>query len=171
MTTVGDVLMVFGGVAGFAVGAWCLVLALNMLFPVMCKRSADLVERKGASQLLVGVLVGGPVILFSVALVGNPVPVLKLVGLAGFVALLTVSAVGFAGLANLTGSRVERSAGATTTYQGLTKGTALLVGACAIPVLGWFVLAPVCMLLNFGSGLGALRGPAAAKASVGETTH
>ena len=63
MTTIGDVLMVFGGVAGFAAGAWCLVLALNMLFPVLCKRSADLVERKGASQLLLGVVVGGPVIL------------------------------------------------------------------------------------------------------------
>lgn len=171
MTTVGDVLMVFGGVAGFAFGAWCLVLAANLLFPAVARRASDLVEHRASSQFMRGVLVGTPALFVSVALVGNPMPLMKVVGLLGVVAVLVVATVGFAGLARLTGRRVSGSGGSTSDYVGMTRGTALLVGACVIPLIGWFVVAPVCLLFNFGAGLGALLGRSAAQVPSGEATN
>lgn len=157
MTTIGDVLMVFGGAAALGFGAWCLVVLVNLLLPAASLRASEGFQSRAASQLGVGVLVGLPVILAGLVLLNLPLPILKVLGVTVIAALLGVASLGFAGLARLCGERVSQAGGASNTYQGLTKGTLALVGVCLFPVLGWFVFAPLGLFASIGGGIRALR--------------
>ena len=168
MTTIGDVLMVFGGVAAFGFGAWCLVLVLNLLFPGVTDRATSLFERRPGGQLGSGLVLGLPVLLIDFILVSNPVPLLKVAGVVVLLAVLAVGGVGFAGLAKLCSQRVKGFGGSANDYQSLTRGTALLVGACLLPFFGWFVLAPLCLLACVGAGVSTLRRPVSTPVSAGE---
>ena len=169
MTTIGDVLMVFGGVAAFGFGAWCLVLVLNLLFPTVASRASVLFERKAGGQLALGAITGLPLILIGLVMFGNPLPLLKILGLIELMGVLMIAGIGFSGLSRLCGSRVKGFGGSANEYQSLTKGTAVLVGACLFPLFGWFLLAPVCLVACIGCGFTALRRPVAPPIGVTET--
>lgn len=157
MTTIGDVLMVFGGAAALGLGAWCLVILVNLLLPAVALRAAEGFQTRAASQLGVGVLVGLPMVLAGLVLLNLPLPVLKLAGVVVIAAMLSLAALGFAGLARLCGERVGREGGAKTSYEGLAKGTFVLVGVCLFPLLGWFLFAPLGLFASIGAGVRALR--------------
>ncbi|MES1228056.1 MAG: hypothetical protein ABUL72_05250 [Armatimonadota bacterium] len=161
MTTIGDVLMVFGGVAALGFGAWCLVMVMNLLFPAIASRATGLLQHKGGLHLGIGTLVGLPILLVAFIMLVSPMPLVKVLGIFTALGLLAVGGIGFSGMAKLCSQRVKGFGGSVNDYQSLTKGTFLLVGACLFPFFGWFVIAPLCLFACIGTGFSAFRRPLA----------
>jgi hypothetical protein len=157
MTTIGDVLMVFGGAVALGFGAWCLVMLVNLLFPQQALKAAEAFANRAPAQIGLGAIVGLPTVLFALVLLNLPLPIAKLAGVVVLVAVVMVASLGFAGLAKLCGERVTSQGGAKHHYEALAKGTLLLVGAGLFPLIGWFVLAPLGLLASIGGGVRALR--------------
>lgn len=66
-------------------------------------------------------------------------------------ALLALAAVGLAGLVMVLHQRIYPRAENAAGMQLLVKTAVLLVAAALLPILGWFVLAPILLLVGLGA--------------------
>ena len=153
--TIGDVLAVMAAV--FVVGAtWAATILLTALaFPARAALAQrKLVSGPGASAARgVGVsLVFG---VLAAAFWSHPGPA-RLIGGLFLGALGALAAVGSAGIARLVGERIQAVGSHMNPFATLTRGTILYVVAGFLPVIGWFLVAPVALLLSIGSGAAAL---------------
>ncbi len=155
MTTIGDVLMVFGGVLAAAGSAWAAMVLAALLFPTRMAAAANELEGHASRAALGGVLVTFLSVAVSLVLIGSPVPLLKVGGLLLLGAYLAVALVGCSGLVRLTAQRVKGTGGPEAAFAGYLRGGALVVGACAFPLIGWIVTAPVVLILGSGAGFRA----------------
>ncbi len=145
----------------FVVGL-CLVAfvgVLTALLPQVSDRSKAALLRSPWRAFFIGLanylFLGG----ISLVLFDTGVDFLGLIGLILVTFLTVVSALGLTGLAKLTG---ERLAGLhnqeMTSLKEVVWGAAALSLATLLPVVGWFLLAPVLLMVSFGAaGLGWRR--------------
>ena len=75
--------------------------------------------------------------------------------------LLLIATLGSAGLATVLGGRIGRMSPDHSAFTVYLRGTALLVAASYVPVLGWFLLFPVQLFAGVGAGVAVLRRGAA----------
>ncbi len=150
MTTIGDNLLVFGGFALSAITLWALILLSSLLFRVKVAVASREAEAHPWRALTVGMLVGLPAMIVLVILANVPHPIVKILALVGALALLALSAVGGAGIARLIGERVRQAGGAQTSFGATATGSALMVGAMLVPLVGWLFIAPAMLFMGLG---------------------
>lgn len=155
--TIGDILAVIAAV--FLVGAtWAATILLTALaFPVKAAQAqAKIVAAPGASLargLALFLLIG----LLAAAFWSHPGPA-RLIGGAFWALLGTLAAVGSAGIARLVSERIQAVGSHMNPFATLTRGTILYVAAGFLPIIGWFLVAPIALLLSLGGGVAALWG-------------
>lgn len=151
----GDVTTVFAILAALGVVFPGLLLAWSLLMPGMVERSRERIGRTPWKSLLVGVVV---LLMASVPLgilnaLAGPFQFLAYVG--GFI-LLAFASVGAAGLAALMGERLRGQGVQATTPGGLLRGAVALEFATVFPLIGWFILFPLTLMMSLGAAAFAL---------------
>ena len=129
----------------------CLVaylLTMTALFGRRVEQAGQILESSPWRALLAGVLnflFFGAIIL---ALNAIDIPLTRLLAVIVLTALVAVVGIGLAGLVNITGRRLSPGA---ERLKLAAWGTVTLSLACALPLLGWFVLLPGVLLASLGA--------------------
>ncbi len=156
--TIGDVLAVIAGLltVGAAWAATILVVALAFPTRVAAAQgkltaSPGLCLARGLGIVVIGGLLAA--MFWGAAAGGHRL-------LAGVVlgGLGLLAALGSAAMARLLGERIDAMGSPMTPFASLTRASVLYVTAGFLPVIGWFVLMPLALMLAVGSGVAVLRG-------------
>ncbi len=148
----GDVMAVISMLVGICLSAWALTMAYGLLFP----RKSELAKRVVLSHP--GRCIGRGAILFLVfgviglAAIRFPGPLVRLFGAVILLSLFSVAALGMAGIALNAGDRLRAMAPDLSDYGAFSRGAALLVVGCVLPIIGWFAFGPVLWLAALGAG-------------------
>ncbi|MCB8932161.1 MAG: hypothetical protein M9921_15475 [Fimbriimonadaceae bacterium] len=166
--TIGDALAAVGGLLGICASIWALVVGCSLLFGQAAERAEREIEHPWRS-FGVGLLVALTLGVVSFALVASPVPLLKLLGTVLYVVLLFVASVGGAGVAGTAARRIREMDPDLSPFAALVRGAGILVLSGILPVLGWFGIAPIALLVALGAGtLATLKRAAPVRAESAE---
>jgi hypothetical protein len=138
-------------IIGFLLSLQGLWLVCRALWPNRVEKAAVRCEKNGVAAFFVGLLVSGLILL--VATVGG-----KTLGapgqMAGFILLffwVIISGVGTAGFVTHIGRRLQSPADADRPWRATIRGGVALELACLIPVLGWFGILPISLIIGAGA--------------------
>ncbi len=162
-STIGDSFSVIATLGGIAVTSWSFNVACGLLFPdkVEAARSAvstrsSAVIGKGFLALMFGVL--------AFIVISLPNPLTKLLGTIMLASYFGLVAVGISGIAKLAAERMQSlKDGQSNLFDSFAKASMYIVLAAMLPVLGWFLFAPLLILFGGGAGLIAILKPVPAK--------
>ncbi|MDX2065442.1 MAG: hypothetical protein SFX74_06840 [Fimbriimonadaceae bacterium] len=148
----GDVTAFVAGFIGFALTAWASMLAIGLLFEVQTQRAQRTVEdglaKSGLIGLVVIALLGG----LGIVLLNVPAPIVKLIALVMLGALLTLGAMGAAGMSRMLARRIMSQDDSLALYPATSRAAWLLVGAAMFPLVGWLFFGPVLWAIAVGAG-------------------
>lgn len=155
MVTMGDVLAVAAGLFGICLATWALLVASTLLFTRRTSQARDSIGRAPGWAIVRGVLATG-VGVFGLVLLSSPLPAAKLLGLSLVLSVLSVTAIGMAGLARIAADRIGELEPSLSAYACMVRGAAIVVIPAILPFLGWFVVAPVLLFVGAGAGMSAV---------------
>lgn len=135
----------------------CLVgfmIVLATLLPGATARSKAALLRSPWRAFLIGLanylFIGG----ISLVLLSTEIEPLVLVGLLLAAFLVSITVIGLGGLAVLVGERLAQlSQQESSRLKQLIQGTLVIELAGLLPLLGWFVLAPILLMVCFGAAV------------------
>lgn len=157
MENLGNVMSLTAVLAGVFASVWALVMALALVSPDKAAAAAEQAvlhpKRRAALGLVVGVLPG----LIGLALMSAPTPGGRLLGICLVTGVMAVTALGLAGLALHASHRIRSLESQVSPLGALGRAAAILLGACFVPIVGWFLAAPALLSLAFGSALVGLQ--------------
>lgn len=155
--TIGDALVVVGGLAAVCLSAWSTMIVLALLFPSRSRRAQEAWEARPWKSLLLG-LVGWLIGVLGLVLIQIPIPLIKLLGFILLGATLCVAALGSAGLCLLLCHQINGRDSGYSGFISLVRSATFIVLMSMLPLLGWFFLGPVMFTMALGAGLSALFG-------------
>lgn len=156
MTTIGDVLAVIGVVVTVVVSTWALVMTVSMLFGGRTMRAQARLEQAPWKTILLGAVMALVLGFIVVALLNQPNPLGKLIGWVIYLLMLVVMAIGLSGLAGLLARHLAQMEPSLSPYGALSRSAFLCVVATLLPILGWFVVAPLTLFVSLGAGAQAV---------------
>lgn len=164
MTTIGDVLAVIGIVAVVVLSTWALVITVSILFGRRTVRAQARIEQAPVRTVLLGAVIALILGFIVVALLQQPNPLGKLIGWTVYLLMLVAAAIGLSGLAGLLAQHLAQMEPSLSPYGALSRAAFLCVVAMLLPILGWFVAAPLTLFASLGAGTQAIleRAPAVA---------
>ena len=154
--TIGDVLATLGAIVGFGACAWAISLGAALLFPTRCATARDHVRESAARTFGVGLALVASLGLFGLVLIGQAFPAAKLLGWIIELTLLTFASLGSGGLVMLVSERIRQLDASVTPYQALSRASTVVFLAALTPALGWFLFAPVILMVALGCGVRSL---------------
>ncbi|MBV9867349.1 MAG: hypothetical protein JO316_18485 [Abitibacteriaceae bacterium] len=154
--TIGDVLAVVAGIIGIGLSGWALLISMALIFNRRVAQAQEHLEKAPWASLGVGLVLTFTLGLLSIALLNHPHGLLKLVGVGLLTGLLWLSSLGAGGLALLINQRIRGLEPGLSEFKALCRGGALIVMACWLPLLGWFLLTPLVIIMSLGAGVKAL---------------
>jgi hypothetical protein len=109
---------------------------------------------------------------FGVALIGIPFSVVafqlpggRLIGMILILTMLMLAAIGGAGISLLAARRIRALDTSISPFSALSRGAAIVVLPSLLPILGWFLVAPLLFFVGLGAGVRTLKSPATATQS------
>ena len=156
MVTIGDVFSVVAAILAICVSAWAFMLTTALLFRQRTHIAQSDIEARPWRAFGIGLLLLLTIGVVSLGMIGNPIPGIKLMGTLLMLGLLSIAAVGGGGLAQLIGERMRPMDPALSAYGAIGRGAAIIVVAGLLPLVGWWVFAPVVLAVSLGSGVFAL---------------
>ena len=157
MTTLGDVFLVLGGLLMVGVASWAALVLSAIVFPNQSAKIANRISAKPGATLFMGFMIFAPVTIRALVLASVPSPLVKMMALLIFLALLVVCIIGSGGVVRWVSENVKSSAGDISTYGSTTRAAGLIVAACNIPFVGWFLLAPLLLIGSVGAFFGGIK--------------
>ena len=155
--TIGDILAVIAVVLTVGITWAAAVLLTALALPARAARAQQSLLAAPGKTLLRGI---GVALAFAVLLLifgmNHAGPVRLIAGVL-YAVLGALTALGSAGIVKLIGERIRETGTRMTPFASLTRGTVLYVMAGFLPIIGWFLIVPVSLLLSLGSGVMALR--------------
>ncbi|GEM_PF-607565 len=147
-------IMALGVATALTASLAALLLVLTSLLPDLSRGSQAALTRFPRRAFLIGLVnylfLGG----ISLALFQLEGEITDVIGLLLLLILAGVTLLGLTGTVALLGERLAGlSSGTVSPAQQLIRGALAFVLAGLFPVLGWFVLTPVLLLLSFGSAV------------------
>ncbi len=158
-STIGDSFSIIATLGGVAVTAWSFKVACGLLFPDRVEAARLAVSERTSSSIGTGfiALLYGVV---SFAVVALPNPGTKLLGTLMLASYFALVAIGASGIAMHAAHRMRELKGGTSNlFDSYVKASLYLILAAMLPVLGWFMFAPLMILFAGGAGLIALVKP------------
>lgn len=165
MLILGDILAIVAALVGGAISTWAMAMAFPLLFVGRVSAAEMRITTAPWKTFFLGLLLATFFTTIAVVLAAIPNPLMKFAGTALFLAILAVAMLGFSGLALGTSRRIQMLDSSVPPFKNLCRATALLVIASFLPFLGWFLVAPVLLILGFGAGMQAILGVAPATAN------
>ncbi|MBI1332420.1 MAG: hypothetical protein GC165_06035 [Armatimonadetes bacterium] len=162
MVTIGDSFSIVATLAGLAVTLWAFLVACALLFPARVASARNAVSTHTSACIGTGFaafLVG----FFGIVVLQVPNPGVKLFGMIMVSSYFAMVAIGSSGIAKLASERLRSLKGDhSNLFDSYAKSALYIVVAGMLPILGWFLFAPIFMLTAGGAGLLALLKPATA---------
>ncbi len=154
MADVFKILFLILGMLICTVSYW---LMFSALFASAVGRTQQVLAARPFRVLLMGALVGIPLVLLGLAMAANGAGPLKLLGVTLLILLTTAALFGSTGLVRMVGiglgnPQISRSNGGV-----VLRGGSVVAIACVFPLVGWFLLLPIVLILGFGAMLQGLR--------------
>jgi hypothetical protein len=156
MVTIGDVFSVVSAIIAICVSAWAMMLAVTLLFTARAESARQELEGRPWKSFLIGLLTLSTLGVFSLGMIGAPMPAIKLAGLILSLGLLSIAAVGAGGLALMVGRRMQPLDPSLSAYRAVGRGAAILVAATLVPFVGWWVFGPIVLAASLGAGFSAV---------------
>ncbi len=146
---IGLIVLIPAGVVALA----ALLTLLVYLIPGRVRRSSQILEKTPGRAFLIGLV---NFIFFGLlaALLAQDGPFLRLIALLILLAMLALALVGTAGLVTLLRGRIYPVQEVSKPVVGQTvKSAVLLLMAFLAPVAGWFLMAPILIIMGLGTGI------------------
>lgn len=156
MLMIGDVFATVAILVGACASMWALVMAVSFLMPARAERAQGVIEQGPWKCLGLGFLTVATLGVASIGLLSAPIPGLKLLGTMLYLSLLGTASVGMSGLVLIIARRVRALEPSVSPYIALSRGAAMIVVGGLVPLLGWFLFAPVVLIVSLGAGARAL---------------
>lgn len=121
-----------------------------LLFPSVVSRAQSRVERTPWGTFGMGLILLIVVAIPIVVLLALPFGPAKFAGWLLLAAALAVSSIGSAGIAAHLGARLTRQS-SISALSGFVRGSVILELAAFFPVLGWFFIWPLLIIMAFGA--------------------
>ncbi len=151
MTTIGDILLILMIVTVSSLSLWGTMVATCLLFPYKAARLAQTVERRPVTTIVTGFFMIVPAVIVILALANVPNPAVKLLALLGLMIFLLVAAVGASGQIRLLADRIKSTSGEMKMFPALGRAAAIMILVLNIPLVGWFLMAPLSLMAGIGS--------------------
>lgn len=148
---VADVIMWFLVIVGVLVAFPALWLLCRSLYPKQIENMADDLEKSRVKLFFIGVPVAAACF-FGVALFGgkkNPFCDMAAIATIGF--FLFYSNIGAAGLATMIGRKLPSPSDLERPWKGTVRGGVVLVLSYLLPLLGWFFILPISLIIGSGA--------------------
>lgn len=155
--TIGDVLAVVAALAAVGIGWAATVLMVALAFPERARRAGEAIAGAPGVSLARGAGLFVAVAFVAGTLIHHAAGPVRLIGFALWAGLGLFAAVGSAGIARLLGERIQGVGTHMRPFAALTRGAALYVAAGFLPIIGWFLVAPLALLFSLGGAFAALR--------------
>jgi hypothetical protein len=165
MVTIGDSFSIVATLAGIGLTAWAFILMCALLFPARvaaARGTISLFSRKAFGFGILALFIG---VLGFVAL-NVPNPLVKLIGTLILSSYFAFAAIGASGISRLAADRLQMLSPDLTLYQAFAKASSYIVLAALLPILGWFLFAPLFLVFAGGAGLVAVLNPSIASETV-----
>lgn len=159
MLLIGDVLAAIGMVLATAGTLWALLVAIALLFAARAQAARERLEARPLRTLAGGATLSVTAGLLAFLLATQGSGLIKLIGWVLLLGLLGVASVGASGLTLLLSERVRANAPRLSPLAALGRAAGLQIAASYLPVLGWFVVFPLSILIALGAGTTALWPP------------
>lgn len=151
-STIGDSFSIVATLTGVAVTVWAFEIACALLFPTRVEAARTAVSLKTGSCIgmgFVSLLFG----VFTFVILQIPNPLTKLIGTILLSCYFALVAVGSSGIAKLAAERMRTlKGGQSNLFDSYAKAALYLVIASLLPMLGWFLFAPLVLLIGGGAG-------------------
>ena len=121
-----------------------------LLFPTVVSRAQSRVDKTPWGTFGMGLVILIAVTIPIVILLALPFGPAKFAGWILLAAALAVSSIGSAGIAAHLGARLTRQSNFSA-LSGFVRGSVLLELAAFFPVLGWFFIWPLTIIMAFGA--------------------
>ncbi|MBL8080681.1 MAG: hypothetical protein JNM55_22105 [Anaerolineales bacterium] len=121
-----------------------------LLFPSVVSRAQSRVDKTPWGTFGMGLIILIAVTIPIVILLALPFGPAKFAGWILLAAALAVSSIGSAGIAAHLGARLSRQS-TFSALSGFVRGSVLLELAAFFPVLGWFFIWPLTIIMAFGA--------------------
>ncbi len=157
MLYLGDVFAIVVTLTGIFLSVWAMIVGLGLLFDSKVTEAAERIEANPLRQILLGALIAVVPGVLTFAMAVSAFPMLKLLGLIGLLSILLVGVFGAGGIAKVIGKRISSYSPETNSFSAYSKGAALMVGSCFVPILGWLFVAPLFLFASLGAGWSGLR--------------
>ena len=155
MVTIGDSFSIVATLAGIAFTLWSFMLVCALLFPVRVEEARAAVSGSLGKCFGMG-LVAFVLGFFGIVIAQVPNPLAKLAGLMVASGYLACVMVGTAGVAKLAAERLRALTNQEEShFASFSKSSWYIVVAGMLPVLGWFLFAPLMMVVGGGAGFKA----------------
>jgi hypothetical protein len=162
-STIGDSFSIIATLGGVAVTSWSFNVACALLFPEKVESARLAVSTKTSSTIghgFLALLFG--VVSFVVISMSNPA--MKLLGMIMLATYFALVSIGIAGIGKLASERMQALKGSQSNlFDSFAKASLYIVLAAMLPVLGWFLFAPLMILFGGGAGLIAVFRSSASK--------
>lgn len=158
MIVLGDVFAVVATLVSSFLTAVAMIVGLSLLLPDRSQIASEACTASAGKSFMRGLVVGVPATLLLIVVSSIAVPGAKLTGLLGFCALLMMALIGASGIAWMMADRLRAWEPKLTRPEAFFRSTMILVGACMLPVVGWFFFAPIILFISVGTGLTACAG-------------
>ncbi len=151
-----DTMAIFFSVVGLLIALPALWLTLSALWPALGARAQAACQDKLWKSFIIGL----PVVAIVVVLVGifSKLPE----GVGGILSITAISTgllmanFGLTALATLVGHRLPSPRDAARPWLVTLRGSILLEFSLAVPVVGWFLLFPIALVIGVGTFIRAL---------------
>lgn len=148
---IGDSVTVVACLAGLMLATPALLTVMNLFFNRITTKAAYRLHRGVVVPFFVGLI---PIIFIGIpaALLLSIGSVAQFLGSVAFLFLFTMAFSGMASLARMLGARLgELSRQPENPFLETLIGTFMLTFAIAFPLIGWFVLLPISMVIGLGA--------------------
>lgn len=153
MLVIGDVFAVVAVLVGVFFTGYATILGLCFTFSRNVGHSSAQLASRGPKAFWMGLLAGLPISLVLVAMAGNPLPIVKVLGIWGILVVLAIAMMGIGGLAQVLAGRIRETDESMTPFAALSRATFIIVASMIFPLVGWLLVTPMLFLVGFGAGL------------------
>lgn len=158
---VADVLMWFLLIVGTYVIFISYWLASQALFPALTERCRQRIKNTPLRRAGAGLALTAPSAAGGIILLNAPNPALKFAGATILLLLILAGLVGSSGLVAQIGYGLANPSDETQPWRRVLRGGIVLGLTFVFPLIGWFLILPLSLILGIGALAGSLPGPRA----------
>src|SRR5688500_4595018 len=146
-----DIAAVFGILISLGIAFPGMLAAFWLLFPATVERARLRLERTPWRCFWLGGVIMALTVIPVVILLALPLGPAKFLGWTIIVLVVSLSSIGFAGLAATMGERLASRSANSSAAAAFVRGAVALELAMIFPAFGWFVILPLAVVVALGA--------------------